>query len=199
MRIGFFISDAEDKVKLDLRAMLAGECRTLPFRFPLDPPGSHEDPKSNLWGVRFPSPMEVNGEIVNTAGYMRMRLNLSLDYVAPCARCLRDVAGSFSYDLEKTVAPLSQLADLDEEKREEFAVIEDGFLDLDEQLRELLEMEFPYRFLCREDCAGLCPVCGKDLNEGPCTCQTREIDPRLAPLQAILDRMKKAEDSQNNS
>jgi hypothetical protein len=42
-------------------------------------------------------------------------------------------------------------------------------------------------------------VCGKDLNEGPCTCQTREIDPRLAPLQAILDRMKKAEDSQNNS
>ena len=186
-------------MKLDLRALLAGEFRTLPFRFQLAPPSADSNPKSSLWGVDFPSPMEVSGDIVNTAGYMRMRLNLSLDYVAPCARCLRDVRGSFSYDLEKTVAPASQLEGLDEDKKDEFAVVEDGFLDMDEQLLEILEIEFPVRFLCSSDCKGLCPKCGADLNEGPCGCEGEEIDPRLAPLKEILRRMKEAEDSQNNS
>ncbi len=186
-------------MKLDLRALLAGECRTLPFRFQLDPPSAENDPKSSLWGVDFPSPMEVSGDIVNTAGYMRMRLNLSLDYVAQCARCLRDVRGSFSFDLEKTVAPASQLEGLDEDKKDEFAIVLDGFLDLDEQLLEILEIEFPARFLCKDDCRGLCPTCGKDLNDGPCDCEGEEIDPRLAPLKEILLRMKEAENSQNNS
>ncbi len=183
-------------MKLDLRGLLAGECRTLPFRFQLTPPDLYDDPKSSLCGVRFPSPMEVSGDIVNTAGYMRMSLNLSLDYVAECARCLRDVAGTFSFDLEKTVASLSQLDGLDEEKRDEFAIVEDGFLDMDEQLLELLEIEFPPRFLCREDCKGLCEKCGKDLNEGACDCTKQEIDPRLAPLGDILKRLQEKENSQ---
>ena len=60
---------------------------------------------------------------------------------------------------------------------------------MDTQLMEQLEMEFPVRFLCREDCKGLCQRCGKNLNEGACDCTEREIDPRLAPLQRILDQM----------
>lgn len=185
-------------MKLDLRALLAGECRTLPFRFYLDPPDV-SDPRSTLWGVRFPSPMEVSGSIINTAGYMRMSLNLSLDYMAFCARCLGDVSGTFHFDLEKTVAPASQLQELDEDKKEEFAIVEDGFLDMDEQLLELLEMEFPSRFLCREDCKGLCERCGCNLNEGACTCGKDEIDPRLLPLKELLAELKKAEEDQNNS
>ena len=186
-------------MKLDLRALLAGECRTLPFRFYLDPPDVSQDQRSSLWGVRFPSPMEVDGSIINTAGYMRMSLNLSLDYTAPCARCLGDVSGTFTFDLEKTVAPASQLEGLDEDKKEDFAIVEDGFLDMDEQLLELLEMEFPSRFLCREDCLGLCPRCGSDLNSGSCSCKGKEIDPRLAPLADVLARLKKAEEDQNNN
>jgi uncharacterized protein len=188
----------EDAVKLDLRALLAGECRTLPFRFYLDPPDV-SDPRSSLWGVRFPSPMEVDGSIINTAGYMRMSLNLSLDYTASCARCLADVSGTFRFDLEKTVAPASQLEGLDEDKKDDFAIVEDGFLDMDEQLLELLEMEFPSRFLCKEDCLGLCEKCGANLNDGPCSCQGEEIDPRLLPLKEILEKLKKAEEDQNNS
>ena len=40
--------------------------------------------------------------------------------------------------------------------------------------------------LCREDCKGLCPHCGKDLNEGPCGCEPRQIDPRLEALKKLL-------------
>jgi len=177
-------------VKLDLRPLLAGD-RLLSFDYELTLDIDPEDTSSFLYGVSFPSPMKVKGDITNTAGYMRMHLEMSVDYTAECARCLAPVNGKFSLDLEKTVAPKNLLLDLDEDKLDDYAIIEDGFLDMDEQLRSQLEMEFPIRFLCREDCKGLCQRCGKNLNEGECGCSKKEIDPRLAPLQKILDEMKK--------
>ena len=177
-------------MKLDLRPLLAGE-RLLTFDYELSLDIDPEDTTSFLYGVSFPSPMKVAGDITNTAGYMRMRLEMSVDYEAECARCLSPVSGKFSLDLEKTVAPRNLLLDLDEDKLDDYAIIEDGFLDMDEQLRAQLEMEFPVRFLCHEDCKGLCQRCGKNLNEGKCECPEKEIDPRLAPLQEILEKMKK--------
>lgn len=176
-------------MKLDIRPLLAGE-RLLEFSYELPLSTDPEDTASFLWGVDFPSPMKVVGKITNTAGYMRMHLTATVDYVAACARCLAPVKGSFSLNLEKTVAPRDLLGDLPEDKLDDFAIVEDGFLDMDEPLREQLEMEFPVRFLCREDCKGLCPKCGQNLNEGTCNCQTKEVDPRLLPLQKILDKMK---------
>ena len=177
-------------MKLDLRPLLLGE-RLLEFDYELTVDIDSEDTASFLYGVSFPSPMKVAGDITNTAGYMRMRLEMSVDYEAECARCLSPVSGKFSLDLEKTVAPRNLLLDLDEDKLDDYAIIEDGFLDMDEQLRAQLEMEFPVRFLCHEDCKGLCQRCGKNLNEGKCECPEKEIDPRLAPLQEILEKMKK--------
>lgn len=178
-------------MKLDLRPLLAGD-RLLEFDYELLLDTS-EDTASYLAGVDFPSPMKVNGEITNTAGYMKMTLTMSVDYVAQCARCLSPVAGEFTLDLEKTVAPRDLLGDLDEDKLDEFAIIEDGFLDMDEQLREELEMEFPMRFLCKEDCKGLCSKCGKNLNEGECDCDHTDFDPRMEPLRKLLEQMKKEE------
>ena len=177
-------------MKLDLRPLLAGD-RLLAFDYELAMSIDPEDTTSFLYGVSFPSPMKVKGEITNTAGYMRMTLSMSVDYRAACARCLREVCGTFELDLEKTVAPRNLLGDLDEDKLDDYAIIEDGFLDIDEQLENQLEMEFPIRFLCREDCLGLCSKCGKDLNEGECGCSKTEIDPRLAPLKKILEEMNK--------
>ena len=177
-------------MKLDLRPLLAGE-RLLTFDYELSLDIDPEDTTSFLYGVSFPSPMKVVGDITNTAGYMRMSLEMSVEYTAECARCLSPVNGKFSLDLEKTVAPRNLLLDLDEDKLDDYAIIEDGFLDMDEQLRAQLEMEFPVRFLCHEDCKGLCQRCGKNLNEGKCDCPEKEIDPRLAPLQKILEKMKK--------
>ncbi len=176
-------------MKLDLRPLLTGE-KLLTFDFCLTPNIDPEDTTSFLWGVGFPSPMKVTGDITNTAGYMRMKLHMSVDYEAECARCLSPVNGSFALDLEKTVATRDMLGDLDEDRLDDYAIIEDGFLDIDEQLREQMEIEFPIRFLCREDCRGLCPKCGKNLNEGECGCEKKEIDPRLAPLAKILEDMK---------
>lgn len=176
-------------MKLDLRPLLAGD-RLLTFDYELPLVIDPTDSSSFLYGSDFPSPMKVQGEITNTAGYMRMHLTASVEYTSPCARCLTPVSGAFTLDLEKTVAPRDLLGDITEDKLDEFAIIEDGFLDMDEQIREQTEMEFPSRVLCHEDCRGLCPRCGTDLNRGSCDCKTKEIDPRLLPLQKLLDEMK---------
>ena len=179
-------------MKLDLRPLLAGD-RLLTFDYELSLDTATDDPTSFLHGVSFPSPMKVRGQITNASGYMVMQANVSLDYSASCARCLAPVCGEFTLDLEKTVATRDQLEDVDEYRLTDYAIIENGFLDMDEQLYELLEMEFPIRFLCKEDCLGLCQRCGMNLNEGSCDCKTKEIDPRLAPLAKILERMKEEE------
>ena len=179
-------------MKLDLRPLLAGD-RLLEFEYELPLVCDPEDTTSFLYGVGFPSPMKVKGEITNTAGYMRMTLSMSVDYQAECARCLSPVSGCFALNLEKTVATKDVLGDLDEDKLDDYAIIEDGFLDMDEPLREQIEMEFPVRFLCKEDCKGLCQKCGKNLNEGRCDCPEKDVDPRLLPLQKILDELKEKE------
>ena len=176
-------------MKLDLRPLLAGD-RLLKFDYELSLDDYSEDTGSFLSGVGFPSPMKVSGEITNTAGYMRMTLTTSCEYVAQCARCLSPVTGEFTLDLEKTVAPRDVLGDLDEDKLDDYAIIEDGFLDMDAPLLEQLEMEFPARFLCKDDCKGLCQRCGKDLNTGECDCPKQEMDPRMEPLRKLLEKMK---------
>ena len=176
-------------VRIDLRPLLAGD-RELSFAYELDLGIDPADTTSVLYGASFPSPMKVKGDITNTAGYMRMALHASVDYSTSCARCLAPINGVFELNLEKTVASKDLLGNLNDDIPDDYAIIEDGFLDADELVLEQLELEFPGRFLCREDCRGLCQRCGKNLNEGECDCAKREIDPRLLPLQKILDAMK---------
>ena len=175
-------------MKLDLRPLLAEDIRLLSVDFLLDPPKGEEDPTSALYGVHFPHPLHVCGEITNTAGYMRMALSASIPYTAACARCLDPIDGTFSFRLEKTVAPANLMTDVREEDADDYVVVVNGFLDVDEQLLEMMEMEFPSKLLCREDCAGLCPRCGQNRNHGRCACPEKEPDPRLAPLANLLER-----------
>lgn len=191
-------------MKLDLRALMAGEIRVLPVHVELVPQIDPDDRLSSLYGVRFPSGVIADGEITNTAGYMRMCLALEAGYVVPCARCLDDVCGTFSYTVERTVAPASMLEDVPEDRLDDYIVIENGFIDIDDMLLELVELAFPTKFLCREDCPGLCVRCGKKLSEGNCNCSTKEIDPRLEPLRRILEEMQaeeaaKSGDKQGNN
>ena len=184
-------------MKLDLRPLLAGD-RLLEFEYDLALDTYEHDQRSVLWGVSFPSPMKVRGNITNTAGYMRMTIAASVDYQAECARCLAPINGTFSLNLEKTVATKDMLGEASEDELDDFAIIENGFLETDEPLLMQLEMEFPIRFLCREDCLGLCQRCGTNLNEKSCDCGKGEIDPRLEPLKAIYEALKKQEDNNKN-
>lgn len=68
----------------------------------------------------------------------------------------------------------------------EWVIGEDANLDLAPLVREDFLLGIPIQVLCREDCRGLCPTCGRDLNAGPCDCPVDTIDPRLAGLSDLL-------------
>ncbi len=144
-------------------------------------------------GVRFAEGAHGVGVITDNGGYMRLRLRLSVPYVAECARCLDEVSGVFEEDFERTVVTRGALTEEQlEENFDEYAVLDaDGVLDIDCEVSDTVSLMFPKKILCHEDCKGLCPVCGKSKNQGDCGCVTKEIDPRLAVLQKLLDNSEK--------
>ena len=166
-------------MKLDVRKMLSGECDRIPIDYTLD---SSVLPEFD--DVKFEPSVHVSGELTNNGGYMRLALLCSIDYDAVCARCLKDVRDSININFEKTVC---EEGDLQNEENDDYVEICDGMRDIDEALIEDIILNFPLKVLCKEDCKGLCPKCGIDLNEGSCSCVTKEIDPRLAPLLKFFD------------
>ena len=167
-------------MKLDMRPMLRGEVSRMPLDYMLTP--------DEVSGVTLEGDAHIVGEITDEAGYMHLTLEASLPYRGECARCLAQVNGVFRLQFERTVADEKTLTDEQmEDNVDEYVIIRDGELDLDEELREALILAFPMRLLCSEDCQGLCPKCGKPRAQGDCGCPTREIDPRFAALRALLD------------
>ena len=166
---------------LDMRPMLRGEVDRIAIDFLLTP--------DLLDGAELDGDAHVVGEVTDQAGYMRLTLTASVKYQAQCARCLEPVRDEFSVDLERTVSTRENLSEKQlEENVDEYAIIEDGKLDLDDLVREELLLSFPMRFLCSPDCPGLCPKCGKPLRLGDCGCPKHEPDPRLAVLKQLLEQ-----------
>ncbi len=166
---------------LDMRPMLRGETDRIALDFLLTP--------SQMDEVTINGDARVVGEVTDQAGYMRLSLTATIAFDAECARCLEPVHDVFSVLLERTVTTKENLSEKQlEENVDEYAVIEDGHLDLDELVREEILLSFPMRILCSPDCEGLCPKCGKPRRLGDCGCQMREIDPRLAVLRSLLDK-----------
>ena len=172
---------------LDMRSMLRGETDHIHIDYLLSP----DLPD----GAEFEGDAHVVGDVTDAAGYMSLKLTATVSYKSTCARCLEPVSGDFAVQLERTVAAEGTLTEEQlEENVDEYAVIKDGMLDLDEEIREELLLSFPMRFLCREDCPGLCPKCGKPRAEGDCGCPTFEPDPRLAVLKKLFDKNEEEND-----
>lgn len=164
---------------IDLGAMLRGEVSAIDIDFTLTP--------EIIEDVTLEEDAHVRGQLTNSAGYMRLSLQAELPYVGECARCLDEVRGVFSLRFERTVVTEGMVSEEKlEESADEYIVIEDGQLYLDDAVREELLIEFPKKLLCSEDCEGLCPRCGRPKRDGECGCNTKEIDPRLAILKKYL-------------
>ena len=78
--------------------------------------------------------------------------------------------------------------EVQEDDRDDMYLIDGQSIELDDIIIPALLLEVDFAYYCKPDCKGLCPKCGKNLNEGPCSCSTREIDSRLAVLQKLLDK-----------
>ncbi len=110
-----------------------------------------------------------------------------------CSRCTKEVSRPFAADFNLSYMPQPKWTSSDAEIELKYEDMDVAFydgvaLDVDLMILEQIELAMPMRFVCRDDCKGLCFKCGADLNEGACLCKNEEIDSRLAVL---LDFKKK--------
>ena len=126
------------------------------------------------------------GEIRYEAPGFRLTGSVASDLTAECTRCLKPVEIPVESEIDLLIfVGEGETAPGEHELEEEdlgVLFLDDEVLDLDALLFEQLELEVPMRVVCREDCRGLCPVCGADRNEMECDCETGEIDPRWGEL-----------------
>lgn len=159
---------------LDLRELIAGAVREVPFVFEQTPDG---DEARALSDDLQSGALHACGKAENHAGYLQLNGEIVLEGVFRCARCCKTFSRTLRFPMAYALAE-----SLAGEDMEEYLLLEDGQLDLSDVVRSQLLLELPYRFLCKEDCKGLCPKCGCDRNVTSCACDLREKDPRWAVL-----------------
>ena len=140
-----------------------------------------------LGGERYlPVPASVPAELVVTRATSGdvFELRFAIRLHGPCMRCLADAVADIQIDVREYHA-----ADPDagEELRSEYVV--DDQLELSAWARDAVASALPEQILCRPECAGLCPICGKDLNVEPHEHEEEASDPRWAALEELRDRL----------
>jgi uncharacterized protein len=140
-----------------------------------------------IGGQRYlPVPHKVEGEFTVAQATTGLDLRLSFDVRlhGPCMRCLADAVLDVHVDAREYHAADAGTAD---ELRSEYVV--DDQLDLTAWARDAIALSLPDQILHAPDCAGLCPVCGKDLNVEPHTHEDETPDPRWSALEELRDRL----------
>ena len=164
-------------MKLDLTHIAQESGAVLPFEFELD-----LSPVEWMGQRPFADAVHITGQVRNMAGAMVLNARLSSVLSLACDRCAKP------FRREKTVEYETLLA-LELENGESDDIVlpdKDGILELDGLMEEIFLLEMDTKNLCSEDCKGLCPGCGADLNRESCRCK-KEIDPRLAKLARLLE------------
>ena len=138
------------------------------------------------YGVTYPvsEPVKAEGTIRNTAGVLVMKGDITTTIHGTCDRCASDFDRDVLIPLD--VVLVTEMAN--EENEDEWVFpLEGDSADLDDIVRNVFVLNLDSKLLCKEDCAGICHRCGKNLNDGPCNCQ-KELDPRFAALKQLLDK-----------
>ena len=127
------------------------------------------------------SPVKVSGQVRNTGGLVELRYTAEFSYSKPCDRCLVPAEKQVEQAFVHTLALSAENEDDDD------IIIVAGYtLDLFSLVRDDILLEMPIKHLCSENCLGLCPICGQNLNEGSCGCKKEAVDPRMAVLDELL-------------
>ena len=136
------------------------------------------------YGVSYPvsEPVLAEGNVRNTAGVLVMQGSIATTIHGICDRCASEFHRKVEFPID--VVLVTKLES--EENEDEWVFpLEGDSADLDDIVRTVFVLNLDSKLLCKEDCKGLCPQCGKNLNDGPCNCR-KELDPRFAALRQFL-------------
>ena len=163
---------------LDLKPLFAGSVDFLTVEFEMDLSDTE------VYG-NFPiqKPVKIEGKILSRAGIVEAQLTVKVEYKSPCDRCGEETVKLYSFDIIRTI-----VTELENEDTDEIALVPDMKLDLEEFCYADIIMSLPRKFLCKEDCMGLCLLCGTNLNLGKCDCSTEEET--VGGLSALAELLK---------
>ena len=161
---------------IDLHELIRTPGGRLPFRRELD-----LDRLDVPAVIGYPEPPVGEGVIGNNADLLTARGSIRARLRCVCDRCAREFDRRVEIPVEAKLA-----AELEDEDDPDYYLLRGDELDIDDLLESFYILNMDQQILCREDCKGLCPRCGADLNEGACGC-AKESDPRLAVLEQLLD------------
>lgn len=173
-------------MRLDLRDIIRTPGASRDFAYELNLSGVE------LFGGRpFGRPVTVSGAVRNMAGALQLEGKAETVLDTRCDRCLKPLAVALEVPVTTLLAET-----LEDEESDEIVLLDHGEVDLDEVFSTACVLSLDGKHLCGEDCKGLCPTCGADLNEGPCGCK-KELDPRFAVLAKLLDKAPEGADEED--
>lgn len=131
--------------------------------------------------------VNVKGKVVNTGNFLELSGDVKTRILSTCSRCLEVIEVPLEFTFTERYTKKDDSVEEFAEESEMAAVMtyEDDIIDINEAVKENLLINLPMRFLCSDDCPGLCPQCGRSMKEGPCDCKADETDPRLAILAKL--------------
>lgn len=138
------------------------------------------------YGASHPvtEPVEASGTVRNTAGVLVMSGSIKTCLHGVCDRCAAEFSREVEYPIQAVL--VEELAN--EENEDEWVFpLEGESANLQDIVRTVFVLNMESKLLCKPDCKGLCCQCGKNLNDGPCSCQ-KEPDPRFAALRQLLNK-----------
>lgn len=139
-------------------------------------------------GVEFPEPIEVDLSASKTGDELIFQGFVSTKAELECARCLERFESDFSSKIQFVVhlIEINQPQDSDDD---DFVVLPKTAqeYDIGQRVREAIILELPIKPLCSENCLGLCPMCGTNLNESTCDCTPDKSDERWESLKHLFD------------
>lgn len=148
---------------------------------------SLEDERADLAAA-----LKVIGEASLKNSEVRVKGDLEGSLHASCDRCLRSLPFPVSLNFDAHYIPVAEYEENERAELQdddlEFSVFDGEKIDLDELIREQILLALPVRLLCQEECKGLCPECGSDLNHTACQCEEKQVDPRWDALAALKKR-----------
>lgn len=137
---------------------------------------------------RFEKPLRIVGEIYNNGQSLTLEADVSGEMLTECSRCLKEMTASVEFSIHEFLARAEDCTDTDGD----FILFDGHEVELDDIVSDMFLLNISGKYLCSDDCKGLCPVCGQNLNDGVCECDNEVIDPRW---QALADILKQQDDN----
>ena len=147
-------------MELDLRAMFTGEVKNLEITKEFD---MSQELLDGVYPLK--TPVKIEGTIKNSADVVKLLARVTAFFVKDCDRCCKETENEYNVDINTVLV-------LEANDNDDYVEVPSYKLNLYELVRSEIILNLPVLHLCSEDCKGICPICGCNLNESDCDCES---------------------------